>query len=196
MYPKVAPTVAALLLLLYYSLLASLNLHSPPPPAQLRQRRAQVVRLDEDYCGVPDAFVPTDGAGGGEGVTLVTQGSVQLVGELVRQSERWEGPVSAALVLPAVDEIVLVALSHIHRHIPHMRTWMSIHVLWHSPGPCSDVVEWGTNSRLPEECGGAGIDGCIGWLRRSGRGLTTQQHPYPINIARNFARNNVSDCLH
>ncbi|XP_054714163.1 LOW QUALITY PROTEIN: beta-1,4-glucuronyltransferase 1-like [Uloborus diversus] len=144
-----------------------------------------------DKYTIVKRYIPAEGSepGFNESVTLSTQGTYEFLQHVPELCRRWEGPVSVSVYAPGTDLPVAV------RKILYLRNCSSpcvrLNVTWHliyetSMGPQKLESTWDTAEMeiyAPINCS-AGTEplDLISEIRNS------KKLPYPINVARNTAR--------
>ncbi|KAI5643580.1 glycosyl-transferase for dystroglycan domain-containing protein [Phthorimaea operculella] len=134
-----------------------------------------------DYASVGDLYADSNAA---NRVCLATQTSIERLGELLRISAHWSGPISVA-VFTAGDEFRLLRgfATWLFRCEPELYARLAIHVAMPGDKP-------GTSGRLPSWARACDKTPTPGTERGPDTIQWRERHPYPQNHMRNLARKN------
>lgn len=115
-----------------------------------------------------------------EAVTFATHATLEYTVHIAEIARAWDGPVSVACYLPGSDVIrALKALETLCACEPAMKN-VSVHVVFHAEHPL--------NASSADRNASEACTVPPSWLHSSRWGL---QLPYPVNVARNVARQAV-----
>lgn len=149
-------------------------------------------RITEDgkFCVIPYVTVAT-GDQGLSNVTLVTQGSIGYLGKLATSCSLWQGPISAALYLPSHKHLT-DALSLIHFlslcH-PEFERKVSAHLFYPVKNTSQCLEFYQHESVFKNDINCSHVFSSLNALP------TKRIKWYPVNTARNIARNGAKTDL-